>query len=81
MTGIFSILVDRFAFLTKEISPFEESIIVWWLWKGAQKCAVKKFLGFFFPYLPIDSKDQAKQAPTLRPHSENQTSKLLVSFT
>lgn len=76
MTGIFGILVDHFAFLTKETSPFEENIIVWGLWKRAQKCKIRKKFSAF-SYLPIDSKEQATQVSIVTPHSKDWTSKLI----
>lgn len=41
----------------------------------------RNFQPIFFSRLPIDSKDQAKQAPTDRPHSQDWATKLLVSLT
>lgn len=82
MTGVFSILIDRFTFSSqRKLVPFEESDIVWWVWDGAQKCTIRKtFFAYFFNLL-VDSKDQANQAPTVRPHFQNWTTKLLVSLT
>lgn len=82
MTGIFSILVDHFAFLTEETRPFEGGVTVEGWWEGTQKCAIgKEFSAYTFSYLPTDSKDRANQAPLVRPHSQDWTISLLVSIT